>query len=90
MRGEKGDGRRLRPAALGHIHRQAFLLCKQGYTWQYIAEVRDVDVGNVLRWAQRAQTDSLDTVIKAGRCGRHHVAGLYFGQESNANERAAG
>ena len=43
------------------------MLRKQGYTWGHIAEVCGVHVGTVLKWAWRAQADSVDTVIKGGQ-----------------------
>ena len=72
---EKIDARKLPPEALEHIRRQAFVLRKQGYTWAHIAEVCGVHVGTVLKWARRAQADSIDTVIKGGQRGRRHGSG---------------
>ena len=51
------------------------MLRKQGYTWGHIAEVCGVHVGTVLKWARRAQADSVDTVIKGGQRGRRHGSG---------------
>ena len=75
---EKIDARKLPAEALEHIRRQAFVLRKQGYTWAHIAQVCGVHVGTVLKWARRAQADSVDTVIKGGQrslskilCVRH-------------------
>jgi transposase len=72
---EKIDARKLPREALEHIRRQAFVLRKQGYTWAHIAEVCGVHVGTVLKWARRAQANSLDTVIKGGQRGRRHGSG---------------
>ena len=72
---KKIDARKLPPEALEHIRRQAFVLRKQGYTWGHIAEVCGVHVGTVLKWARRAQADSVDTVIKGGQRGRRHGSG---------------
>lgn len=72
---EKIDARKLPPEALEHIRRQVFVLRKQGYPWAHIAEVYGVHVGTVLKWARRAQADSVDTVIKGGQPGRRYGAG---------------
>lgn len=69
---EKINARKLPPAALEHIRRQAFVLRTQGCTWAHIAEVIGVHVDTVSKWGRRAQADSVDTVIKGGQRGRRH------------------
>lgn len=72
---EKIDARKLPPEALEHVRRQAFVLRQKGYTWSHIAEVCGVHVGTVLKWARRAQADTVDAVIKGGQRGRQHGSG---------------
>jgi hypothetical protein len=40
-----------------------------------LAEVCGVHVGTILKWARRAQSDSVDTVIKGGQLGHRHSSG---------------
>lgn len=72
---DKIDARKLPPEALEHIRRQALVLRKRGHTGAHIAEVCGVHVGTVLKWARRAQADSVDAVIKGGQRGRRHGSG---------------
>ncbi len=89
---DKIDARKLPPEALEHIRRQAFVLRKRGHTWAHIAEVCGVHVGTVLKWARRAQADSVDAVIKGGQRGRRHGSGrtLTLAQEEQLRLKIMG